>query len=70
MTSKIHTVAKLFVPMLILAAPVRGEVGQVGYNPEPYPPNDPLYLPSEEYPFGQHWIQTTQVDRAWRLVGY
>lgn len=49
---------------------LEGGYGQIGYDPQPYPPNDPLYQPSGQFPLGQHWIGTTRVDRAWRLVGY
>lgn len=47
-----------------------GGYGQIGYDPQPYPPNDPLHQPSGQFPLGQHWIGTTRVDRAWRLVIY
>ncbi|GAB4384213.1 MAG: hypothetical protein Kow0022_06130 [Phycisphaerales bacterium] len=36
----------------------------------PVAPYDPLFSPSAEFPYGQHWIKTTKVDYAWALVGY
>lgn len=36
----------------------------------PVTPYDPLYEPSAQFPYGQHWIETTKVNFAWALVGY
>jgi len=33
-------------------------------------PNEPYYESDPLFPLGQHWIPTTKVDFAWRLVGY
>jgi subtilisin family serine protease len=70
MTRKMTTIVVSIAFLVLVVLFDREAFGQVGFDPDPYPPNDPLYLPSAEYPFGQLWIQTTRVDRAWRLVGY
>ncbi|KAA0213150.1 MAG: hypothetical protein DYG94_13105 [Leptolyngbya sp. PLA3] len=36
----------------------------------PISPYDPLYAPSQDFPYGEHWIDTTKVNYAWALVGY
>lgn len=36
----------------------------------PVVPYDPLYEPSAQFPYGQHWIETTTVHFAWALVGH
>ncbi|KAA0217404.1 MAG: hypothetical protein DYG94_00710 [Leptolyngbya sp. PLA3] len=48
--------------------------GQVGGGYQGIEPilllNDPYFTPSAYSPYGQHWLHTTKVTYAWRLVGY
>ncbi len=54
--------------------PVGGVFGQVGGGYQGIEPilllNDPYFTPSAYSPYGQHWLHTTKVTYAWRLVGY
>lgn len=49
-----------------------GAFGQVGYGEiEPYMDvDDEYFAPTPFAPHGQHWLITTGVVYAWRLVGY
>ncbi|MCL4220049.1 MAG: S8 family serine peptidase [Phycisphaerales bacterium] len=49
-------------------------LGQVGGGYQGIEPilllNDPYFTPSAYSPHGQHWLHTTKVTYAWRLLGY